>query len=83
MDDRAIEGGQKNLQVSGPWINGTAALTKTQVLAINMFITSSTPLSRRNDTLGTHKTFEVVWEQAKFDAIIREKLGGNQAIKVK
>ena len=59
------------MHVSGAWIIGT---TETQVLGITMSITYSTPLSRRNDAPGIHKTLKVVWEQAKFDAKIREGL---------
>ena len=58
---------EKKLQVSGACI---IRKTKTQVLAINMFITCSAPLSRRNDTPGTHEILKVVWEQAKFDTVV-------------
>ena len=63
------------MQVSGPWIIGTAALTKTQVLAITMFITCSTPPPIRNDTPETHKAMKVVWEPASFNTIISKELG--------
>ena len=38
-----LETDKKFASIRGPWIVGTAALTETQVLAINMFITYSTP----------------------------------------
>ena len=55
--------------------NGIQIQENKQVLAINMFITYSTPLPIRNDTPGTHKTLKVVWEPANFNAIISEELG--------
>ena len=73
MDDRTIGDGQKFASIGGPWIIGTVALTRTQALAINMFITCSTPPSRRNDTPGIHETLKVVWERANFAIIVHEE----------
>ena len=53
---------KKFARIRCPWIVGTAALTKAQVLEINMFNTCSGPPSRRNDTPGTRETLKLVWE---------------------
>ena len=63
---------KKFASIRGPWIVG-AARTKTQVLPTNMFITCSTPSSRRNDTPGIHEALKLMWEQANFATIVREE----------
>ena len=61
---------KKIVRIRGPGIVGTAALTKAQILGINMFITCSSPPSRRNDTPGTHDALKVVRKQANFATVV-------------
>ena len=64
---------KKVVSIRGTWIVGTAALTKAQNLEINMFITCSSPPSRRNDTPGMHDALKVVWQWANFDTVVRQE----------
>ena len=72
-----LEMDKRFASIRGPWIVETA-LTKTQVLVINMFITCSTPPSRRNDSPRVHETLKVMWEQANFATIVREESTRNK-----
>ena len=64
------------VSIRGRRIVGTAALTKAQILEINMYITE--PTSRRHDNPRIHEDWKVVWQRADFDLVVQMESMGNK-----